>query len=312
MFFGVNLAGAEFGDSIPGVHGEDYIYPGPASFDYFLSRDLRLIRLPFKWERLQRRLNGPLDEAELALMNAAVGHARERGMKVILDAHNYARYRDRLIGSPAVPCSAFKNFWRRVAFHFKDNEAIYAYGLMNEPHDTGELWPAAAQAGVDGVRTEDRRRLILVPGDGWSGAWHWHEYNAGLSVHDPGGNHAFEAHQYFDRDGSGTYKGDYDAEDAYPDIGVDRLMPFLTWLTERKACGFLGEYGVPDDDPRWLVVLDKFLNALEAAGVGGTYWAAGPWWGDYPLSVEPRNGRDRPQMKVLTKYIVAQTAAVPP
>jgi len=89
-------------------------------------------------------------------------------------------------------------------------------------------------------------------------------------------------------------------------------MPFLTWLTERKACGFLGEYGVPDDDPRWLVVLDKFLNALEAAGVGGTYWAAGPWWGDYPLSVEPRNGRDRPQMKVLTKYIVAQTAAVPP
>jgi endoglucanase len=51
---------------------------------------------------------------------------------------------------------------------------------------------------------------------------------------------------------------------------------------------------VPDDDPRWLAVLDEFLAALQANGVGGTYWAAGPWWGSYRLSVEPRDGRDRP------------------
>ena len=27
--------------------------------------------------------------------------------------------------------------------------------------------------------------------------------------------------------------------------------------------GFLGEYGVPDSDPRWLAVLDDFLETLE-------------------------------------------------
>ena len=31
----------------------------------------------------------------------------------------------------------------------------------------------------------------------------------------------------------------------------------------------------------------------------GCYWAGGPWWGEYRLSIEPRNGIDRPQMKIL-------------
>jgi endoglucanase len=45
-----------------------------------------------------------------------------------------------------------------------------------------------------------------------------------------------------------------------------------------------------------------FLAHLQANDLPGTYWAGGPWWGDYPLSVEPRGGKDRPQMKILTKY----------
>jgi endoglucanase len=54
------------------------------------------------------------------------------------------------------------------------------------------------------------------------------------------------------------------------------------------------------------VVLDNFLAAMKQNGIGGTYWAAGPWWGDYPLSVEPRKGKDRPQMEVLELYAGAR------
>jgi len=35
---------------------------------------------------------------------------------------------------------------------------------------------------------------------------------------------------------------------------------------------------------------------------GWTYWAAGRWWGNYPMSVQPKNGEDTPQMTVLKKY----------
>jgi len=301
--FGVNLAGAEFGGT-PGVCGKDYTYPGAAQFDYLKNKGVTLVRLPFKWERVQRELNGPLHAAELAQLDSCLGLARDRGIRVILDLHNYDRYKGKLVGTPELPNAALADVWRKLAQHYKEETALFAYGLMNEPHDTRGLWPAAAQAAVDAIREADKTNLILVSGDGWSGAWSWAKANADLSIADPAGNYAFEAHQYFDKDGTGTYKQGYDKDGAHPEIGVERVKPFIEWLKARNARGFIGEFAVPDSDPRWLVVLDKFLAALKENGIGGTYWAAGPWWGKYPLSVEPRDGQDRPQMSILLKYAV--------
>ncbi len=301
---GVNLAGAEFGESkLPGTYGVDYTYPTAAELDYYQSKGLTLIRLPFRWERLQRGLYGPLDGAELGYLDQIVAAAHARGMQVILDPHNYARYQGQLIGSAAVPNAAFADFWRKLAGHYRDESAIWAYGLMNEPHDTGGLWPMAAQAGVDGIRAADAGHLILVPGDQWSGAWSWQQANANLWISDPANNVMYEAHQYFDADSSGTYALSYDTQGAYPTLGVDRVKPFVAWLQARGARGFIGEYGVPDNDTRWLTVLDTFLSYLDATGIGGTYWAGGPWWGSYPLAVDPRDGQDRPQLPILVRHL---------
>lgn len=305
---GVNVCGAEFGGSnVPGVYDRDYTYPTAAELDYYRTRGLTLVRLPIRWERLQHSLYAPLDEGEIGYLDRFVAAAAARNMRVIVEPHNYARYHtasgDQLIGSAAVPNAAFADFWRQLAEHYRGEIAIWAFGLMNEPHDTEGLWPAAAQAGVDGVRAADRQRLILVPGDGWSSAASWQQNNANLRVDDPSENVMYEAHTYFDADNSGAYKGSYAAEGAYPSIGADRLAPFVAWLRAHNARGFVGEYGVPDNDPRWLTVLENFLTVLDAAGLSGTYWAGGPWWGDYPLSVKPRNGQDRPQIAVLTRHL---------
>lgn len=79
----------------------------------------------------------------------------------------------------------------------------------------------------------------------------------------------------------GIYCEGYDAEGAYPTIGVDRVRPFVDWLKKHNKRGLLGEYGVPGDDPRWLECLDLFLNYLAENGVEGTYWAAGARWNIY-------------------------------
>ena len=51
---GVSLAGAEFGEGkLPGIHGQDYIYPASDSVGYYQRKGMNLIRLPFLWERLQ-------------------------------------------------------------------------------------------------------------------------------------------------------------------------------------------------------------------------------------------------------------------
>jgi endoglucanase len=298
---GVNLAVGEFGKT-PGVFNKDYTYPGMKDFAHFQSKGLGLARIPFKWERVQPRLMAPLDPTELRRLDAMVAAAEAAGAKLLLDVHNYARYRGQVIGTEDVPNAAFADLWRRLALHFRDSDTVFAYGIMNEPHGTGGRWPAAAQAAVDAIRSVDSRHTISVCGDGWSGAHSWKRINAGLALTDPAQNLVYEAHQYFDHDHSGTYKRRYDEAKAHPDIGVERLRPFVEWLREHKAQGFIGEFGVPAGDPRWLEVLDRFIAAMKRHNLGGTYWAAGPWWGGYPLSVQPTGDGDRPQMEVLALY----------
>jgi len=45
------------------------------------------------------------------------------------------------------------------------------------------------------------------------------------------------------------------------------------------------------------------MKYLQEKGLGGAYWAAGPWWGKNFMAIEPINGEERPQMKVVEKYL---------
>jgi endoglucanase len=49
-------------------------------------------------------------------------------------------------------------------------------------------------------------------------------------------------------------------------------------------------------------MLDGALNYMKQNNVSGTYWAGGPWWGTYLLSIEPDANGDKPQMAILSKY----------
>jgi len=301
--FGVNLAGGE-GGTVPGTYGTNYIYPNDNEFAYYHGKNQNIIRVPFRWERVQRTLNAALDTNELARLDSVVGYAASRGMKVLLDMHNYDRYNGNLVGSASVPYAAFTDVWQRLADHFKTSTAIYAYGLMNEPHDTGGTWPTAAQAGVNGVRASDTIHWITICGDSWAGASGWAASNPNLaSVTDSSGKIIYEAHCYFANSNNDQY-GTYDAEGAYPDKGVVKVSPFVYWLKQHNARGLIGEYGVPGNDSRWLPVLDHFLAYLYANGVSGTDWAGGPWWGSYSLSIEPTSNFtvDKPQMSVLQNH----------
>src|SRR5262249_6248971 len=136
---GVNLAGADFG-KLPGMHGREYLYPTRQNVDYYRGLGFSLVRLTFKWERLQPQPEGPFAQDEQARLVNIVRYATSTGLEVILDPHNYAKRRiaqdgwsaDHLIGSAAVPASAFHDFWARLAAVFRDDERV-VLGLMNEP-----------------------------------------------------------------------------------------------------------------------------------------------------------------------------------
>ena len=312
---GVNLAGAEFGEKkLPGVYGQQYIYPDAESLDYYAANGRTLIRLPFKWERMQRSLQAPLDANEVARLRAVLQAASGRKMDVVLDVHNYGRYRfagedeSQIIGASRVNTADFGDFWKRMARVFKDEPALYGYGLMNEPHDMGDAarWPLAAQAAVDAIRTVDAKTPIVVADDNWSSSRNWgRSSNSKLheKLSDPNDNLVFEAHCYFDKNRSGKYNASYEDELGSPGVGVENVRPFVEWCRQNKVRGFVGEFGVPDSDARWLATMDEFLKYLDENNMPSAYWAGGPWWSKYPLSVEPRDGASRPQMTILRKYL---------
>ncbi|MFB9953479.1 glycoside hydrolase family 5 protein [Rhizobium puerariae] len=309
---GINLAGAEFG-KLGDEYGEGYVYPSGRTIDYFAGKGFNTVRLPFLWERLQPQLYGKLDPAEIKRLRDTVKLIRADGMAVILDPHNYARFRGDLIGSEAVPQSAFADFWRRLAVVFAKTEGV-AFGLMNEPYDiSAEDWLSAANSAIGAIRQTGAGNLVLVPGTAWSGAHSWLAGDYGtpnasvmLGISDPQDNYAYEVHQYADADFSGKNAECSRAMDAVKAIG-----DVAGWLRDHGQRGFLGEFAVPADE-ECQSVLDDMVKAVEGGGdvwLGWSYWAGGDWWPeDEPLNIQPGKSGDRPQMATLSRIFSERSA----
>lgn len=313
---GVSLSVAEWGNTIPGTFGSDYVYPTHAEVDYFVGKGMTMLRIPFLWERLQRTLNGPFDDAEVARLDDIVGYAVGAGAKVLIDPHNYASYGGDVIGYGGVTAAAFADLWSKLAAHFQalpGASQVY-FGLMNEPHSTStetlktEDWVAAANAAIQAIRAAGATNTITVSGNGYDSASGWNDNWYGspnghqlLSIVDPLDNVVFEAHQYLDSDGSGTSE-----VCVSPEIGATRLAAFTGWLRVNKKRGFLGEFGA-GVNANCLTAIDNmltFVDQYDDVYLGWTWWAAGPWWGGYFSSIEPNdNGTDKPQMPVLVKHL---------
>lgn len=318
LLFGMNMCGAEFGENnLPGVYNVHYTYPSEKQIDYFYNKGMRLIDLPFKWERIQRTLGGGLDMSELKMIQDVVRYCEGKGIKVVLSVHNFGRYNlngiDYIIGSPTVTRDHFNNLWAQLARYFKNYTNIYAYDLTSEPHHMGSYsWFETAQQAINTIRTIDSRTAIMVAGDNYAACEKWVQYSNNLKdLYDPSDNIIYDAHSYFDFDYSGRYRKPYEQNGVDEWIGVNRTKPFVEWLKRHKKKGFIGEFGVPYNDSRWLKVLENFTNYLNANGIQGNYWAGGPLWDDsYTLSAQPtKNGEERPQMFILERYKLTTNAS---
>ena len=308
-YTGVNIADAAFGsESVPGRYGRDYVYPRPSTLDYFAKKGMNTIRLPVRWERLQHRLLGDLDSDEMGRIDAVVRHAGSEGMRVILDVHNSAAYYGKVIGTKDMPPSALGDLWRRIAERYKDNDVVI-FGLMNEPHGLPtETWLEAANTAIADIRRTGAKNLILVPGNGWSSARDWGGGGYGtpnsevmLKVEDPADHFAYDVHQYFNSDFTGT-----SADCQSVDIGLSTLIPVTEWARQHKQRIFLGEFGV-GPNATCLAALDRimrFLSENKDVWLGWTYWAAGEWWPPgYFTNIQPNDGHERPQISVLERYL---------
>lgn len=298
---GVNMAGAEFNSSkLPGAVFKDYTYPAAKDLNYFADLGANLIRLPVRWERVQPTLNGPLDAAQVKLINTVVTVAKQRNMCIVVDLHNYGKHKLGNVASAAVPASAFIDFWKRVTVALPDVDHV-ALGLMNEPDNVKPVavWAQVTQQTVTALRNSGAKHLILAGGASWQGAHNWMTFNAALfaNLNDPLDRTIIEMHQYFDSYYSGTK-----ADCISPEKTAAIFKTVKTWAKANNKRLFLGEFGVADT-PACLATLQAALDAVrDEPFAGWAYWAAGAWWNkNYIFNVHPLTGIEHGQLKLLKK-----------
>ncbi|MDF2693430.1 MAG: Endoglucanase, partial [Labilithrix sp.] len=88
-------------------------------------------------------------------------------------------------------------------------------------------------------------------------------------------------------------------------IGRERLEAFVKWLRDNGKKGFLGEFAGGDNSNCNVAVKNMldFVQANADVMSGWAWWAGGPMWGEYKFTLDPKNGKDRPQMAVLTPFL---------
>ena len=319
---GVNIAGGEFWDRTRN-QDPNYGWPSEKTLDYFAGKGFELVRLPFAWERIQPALGGPLDPGYSAALVRTIEQIGRRKMLVLLDLHNYARYDGKTLSQGGFTYAQFADVWDRIAALVKPQQKyIWGYGLMNEPYIQGPEKIPFWQGAIDAVRKHDPKRKITVSGEALKGEADPQQFH----LKDPARAIVYESHFYFDHDGSGTYKRTYEEEISMPNprvnpmVGVERIKKFIDVCEKNNVHCMIGEFGAPAGDgvdPRWLDALDNALKYMHEHRITSTYWAAGDYWtrrgtsyviGENGWKPGEHVGEDRPQVKILTKYIEMKKA----
>jgi endoglucanase len=312
---GVNEASGEFG---VGNINFKYAYPGSDRVDWAAAQGFGMLRVPFLFQNIQAASSMKIDEGAMRALDPVVTACASRRVVCLLDMHNYGSYTpdEPAAGEGPPGTIGFSNkrlahLWAQIADRYKNNAYVW-FDLMNEPNKQSALaWVKTSNAIAAAIRLTGASNTIVFQGTAWDGAWTWQSSGNAtqmLKAYDPGNNFAFEAHQYLDRDGSGT------SPTCIAGAGAARLEPFTAWLQKYGLHGIIGEVGWatnPDCTTEGTALLQAWQTAATSTAAGGyiglTYWAAGPWWPDsYMYLAEPRpfpSGAEPIQLKTLKSFV---------
>ena len=88
---------------------------------------------------------------------------------------------------------------------------------------------------------------------------------------------------------------------------ANELVGLTDWLRSHGRRGFLGEFAGANNANCHAAIVSamNYLDTNNDVWLGWSWWAAGPWWGDYMYSLEPTANfsTDRAQMDWLLPYI---------
>jgi endoglucanase len=331
---GVNIAGAEFGaQNTHAVPFFDRFFPistGDQTLaDYYIDdQGCKLLRWPFSGSHLQLYPFANLSHFELNRMKEVADACRSRGAYVIFDFHNYHEHYDYATGGI--------RFWDTETDYDAIYDRYYRFGKvwadypnviiqpMNEPKTVSAdearnyhliALKALLDAGFNG--------LVLLSGTNFSGAhsWttspggddtlnnslSWNEWIDGTEITIAGttaiafedaGDIAFDMHQYYDSNSSGT--------SGTCTVGAaTRLDAAISWGRDKGVKIIIGETAWGDNatcDDVAKAALKKLVFENKDVIMAYVVWGGGAFSTSYHFRTDPISGADTYNAKLMAGY----------
>lgn len=254
--------GRETRERLFSVYEDNYL--SESDFDNIRALGMNVVRVPFAWWNILTD-DGELRADAFTRLDWAVRCCAERGMYVILDLHaargsqNNQDNSGEMNGSNLWKEPSYQDqtvfLWEQVAAHYKDEPAVAAYDLLNEPggdfKSTGvtqwEFFDRAYQA----IRAIDPAHIIMV-----ESCWDPED----LPAPDRCGweNVVYQYHFY-----KWNADNDYRAQKLNVDVKLHKIGQ-----AAYPVPSFLGEFTLFQSMEAW----EYALNAYSAAGMGWTIW----------------------------------------
>lgn len=246
-------------------------------------------------------------DSELADLHKAAASAQKHGIKLVIDLHTPpgGRLPDRTLRMVMEKKyqDHFVKVWQRIATQFKDNPAIWAYDLINEPSqnqlspDGVADWLGVQILAAKAIRKIDPTTAIAFEVDGWDSPEHF-TWLAPVDIP----NVIYQVHMYWP--GQFTHQGvynDWGVANGNPKVTypgtlngkpLDKaalrrvLQPVRNFQLQCNAHIYVGEFSAIRWAPGAAQYLSDCISIFEEYGWDWTYHAFREWSG---WSVEHAN-----------------------
>ncbi|WP_051736226.1 glycoside hydrolase family 5 protein [Amycolatopsis rifamycinica] len=239
--------GINFGNALDALGGGPELPLEERYFDEVAEAGFATVRLPVRWPAHAGAAPPyAIDPALFRRVDAAVGAALDRGLRVVLNVHHHHE----LCAAPDEQLPRFLALWRQIAVRYAGHPERLCFELLNEPRGrlTPSRWNAVLAEALAVVRAADPGRTVIIGPAGMNGL----DALSALAVPDDG-NLVATIHYYapfeFTHQGAGwvagagrrlgrTWGGAAD-EDA---VRAD-LAGAAAWGRARRLPLFIGEFG---------------------------------------------------------------------
>ncbi len=166
IFRGLNTSDPDRLESI-GMWNDDY-------FQEMANWGANVVRFPVHPRAWRERG----EENYLELLDQGIELAKKYNLYVIIDWHSIGNLRQRLFQHPMYETTLEEtyDFWRKIAFRYRDEPIVAFFELYNEPTVIGdqfgdmtwEQWKVILNNITDVIRAYDDKTIVLVSGFNWA------------------------------------------------------------------------------------------------------------------------------------------------